>query len=353
MNIKWIQNKKQNRVYLYKMAAADQIKSLIKSFGQSDDARFFSTALQIAATEAQQGHTTFAQELKKIIDEAKNGRSLNQIEKKALQINLPKRELQELIEVFQPKISLKDMVLDNSIKLKSNSVIKEQEKWQLLKAHNLEPKRKLLLTGAPGTGKTMTAQAIAGELGIAVYIIRLDGLMSKFLGESIAKLRLIFDAMNEHRAVYLFDEFDSIGSHRNQHQDIGEIKRVLNSFLINIEKDKSNSIIIAATNLPESLDKALFRRFDDVVNYPLPDLKQIIDTIKKTIKGFSFSKKPNYTKIAELALGLNYSEVTKACEEAIKEMILSGSMKLDPFEIQKSISKKAPLKHGQKESETT
>jgi SpoVK/Ycf46/Vps4 family AAA+-type ATPase len=311
------------------MAAADQIKSLIKSFGQSDDARFFSTALQIAATEAQQGHTTFAQELKKLIDEAKNGRSLNQIEKKALQINLPKRELQELIEVYQPKITLKDMVLDETIKLKLNSVIKEQEKWQLLKAHNLEPKRKLLLTGAPGTGKTMTAQAIAGELGIAVYIIRLDGLMSKFLGESIAKLRLIFDAMNDHRAVYLFDEFDSIGSHRNQHQDIGEIKRVLNSFLINIEKDKSNSIIIAATNLPESLDKALFRRFDEILEYPLPDKEHIVEIIKKNTKAFSFSIKVNYKELSEIANGLNYSEIVRICEDTIKEMILSGANKLE------------------------
>lgn len=311
------------------MAAADQIKSLIKSFGQSDDARFFSTALQIAASEAQQGHITLAQELKKIIDEAKNGRSLNQIEKKGLQINLPKRELQELIEVFQPKISLKDMVLEESIKLKLNSVIKEQEKWQLLKAHNLEPKRKLLLIGAPGTGKTMTAQAIAGELGIAVYIIRLDGLMSKYLGESIAKLRLIFDAMNDHRAVYLFDEFDSIGSHRNQQQDIGEIKRVLNSFLINIEKDKSNSIIIAATNLPESLDKALFRRFDEILEYPLPDKDHIIEIIKKNTKAFSFSTKVNYKELSEIAIGLNYSEIVRICEDTIKEMILNGADKLE------------------------
>ncbi|MBP9688377.1 MAG: ATP-binding protein [Bacteroidia bacterium] len=311
------------------MAAADQIKSLIKSFGQSDDARFFSTALQIAATEAQQGHTTFAQELKKLIDDAKNGRNLNQIEKKALQINLPKRELQELIEVFQPKISLKDMVLDDNIKIKLNGVIKEQEKWQLLKAHNLEPKRKLLLTGAPGTGKTMTAQAIAGELGIAVYIIRLDGLISKYLGESIAKLRLIFDAMNDHRAVYLFDEFDSIGSHRNQHQDIGEIKRVLNSFLINIEKDKSNSIIIAATNLPESLDKALFRRFDEILEYPLPDKDHIVEIIKKNTKSFSFSSKVNYKELSEIANGLNYSEIVRICEDTIKEMILNGADKLE------------------------
>ena len=327
------------------MAAADQIKSLIKSFGQSDDARFFSTALQIAATEAQKGHTTFAQELKKLIDEAKNGRNINQIEQKSVQFNLPKRELQELIEVFQPKITLKDMVLDDSIKKKLNGVIKEQENWQLLKAHNLEPKRKLLLTGEPGTGKTMTAQAIAGELGIAVYIIRLDGLMSKFLGESIAKLRLIFDAMNDHRAVYLFDEFDSIGSHRNQHQDIGEVKRVLNSFLINIEKDKSNSIIIAATNLPESLDKALFRRFDEILEYPIPDRDHIVEIIKKNTRAFSFSTKVNYDELAVIANGLNYSEIVRICEDTIKEMILNGSEKLE-LQTMKSLLKSRNTLNG-------
>ena len=311
------------------MAAADQIKTLIKSFGDEDESRFFATALQIAATEAKQGHTTFAQELKKLIDSAKKERSLNVIQQKAIPFNVPKRELQELIEVFQPKINMNDMVLDENIKNTLSKVIKEQEKWQLLKAHNLEPKRKLLLTGSPGTGKTMTAQAIAGELGIAVYIIRLDGLMSKYLGESIAKLRLIFDAMNDHRAVYLFDEFDSIGSQRNQGQDIGEIKRVLNSFLINIEKDQSNSIIIAATNLPESLDKALFRRFDEILEYPLPDEKHIIDIIKKHTRAYTFSSKVNYIELAKIAKGLNYSEIVRICKDTIKEMILNDSSLLE------------------------
>lgn len=311
------------------MAAAEQIKALIKSFGESDESRFFSTALQIAATEARQGHTTFAQELKKIIEKAKKEKSLDVLQNKIVPLNLPKRELQELIDVFQPHIKLNDMVLDEAIEISLKKVIREQQKWQILQAHNLEPKRKLLLTGAPGTGKTMTAQAIAGELGLDVYIIRLDGLMSKYLGESIAKLRLIFDAMIDHRAVYLFDEFDSIGSHRNQSQDIGEIKRVLNSFLINIEKDKSNSVIIAATNLPESLDTALFRRFDEILKYPLPDEKRIVEIVKKATKAFSFSTKVDFKEISKMALGLNYSEIAKACEETIKEMILSDTDKLD------------------------
>jgi len=325
------------------MAGADQIKSLIKSYGDSDESRFFATAMQIAASEARQGHTSFAQELKQLIEKAKKERSLSFIDQsqgKTIALSVPKRELHELIEVFQPRIKLQDMVLSPVVKEALGKLVNEQRQWEILEKHNLSPRRKLLLTGAPGTGKTMTAQAIAGELSIPVYIIRLDGLMSKFLGESIAKLRLIFDAMIDHRAVYLFDEFDSIGSHRNQGQDVGEIKRVLNSFLINIEKDKSNSIIIAATNLPETLDKALFRRFDDVVNYPLPNEEQIIDIIKRTVNDFVFSKKIDFDKIAKIANGLNYSDITKACEETIKEMILSGKMKLDISQLEHSLEKR-------------
>ncbi len=323
------------------MAAADQIKSLIKSFGDSDEDRFFASAMQIAASEARQGHTTFAQELKSLIEKAKKNRSLNFIDQgKTISISQPKRELHELIDVFQPKIKLNDMILAPSIFSALSKLLEEQQKWEILKHHNLTPRRKLLLTGPPGCGKTMTAQALAGSLGIPVFIIRLDGLMSKFMGESITKLRLIFDAMPDHRGVYLFDEFDSIGSHRNQGQDVGEIKRVLNSFLINIEKDQSNSVIIAATNIPDSLDRALFRRFDDIIEYPLPGKKEIQDTLKKNLASFGFNEKVSFSKIADEAIGLNYSDVVKACEETIKEMILTGSKALNKSDLISSLEKR-------------
>lgn len=323
------------------MAAADHIKSLISSYAEDDENRFFATAMQIAASEARQGHTSVAQELKQLIERARKEKSVAFLDApKTVPFSAPKRELKELIEVFKPRISLKDMVLAPDVKQSLDRLINEQHKWEVLKKHNLSPKRKLLLTGLPGTGKTMTAQAIAGELGLSVYIIRLDGLMSKYMGESIVKLRMIFDAMEDHRAVYLFDEFDSIGSHRDKGHDVGEIKRVLNSFLINIEKDHSNSIIIAATNLPESLDKALFRRFDEVVNYPLPEPEQIIAALKKVTQGYAFSKKINYKTLAEQARGLNYSDIAKSAEDAIKEMILTGAEKVKIADLESALAKK-------------
>lgn len=323
------------------MAAGDQIKSLIKSFGEGDEERFFASAMQIAASEARQGHATLAQELKSLIDGARKNRELTQLDRgKIVSISPQKRELNELLEVFQPRINLSDMVLEPEIKGRLERLIREHRQLDLLLHHNLTPRRKLLLTGPPGTGKTMTAQAIAGELDIPVFIIRLDGILSKYMGESIAKLRMIFDLMPQQRGVYLFDEFDSIGSHRNQGQDIGEIKRILNSFLINIEKDLSNSIIIAATNLPDLLDKALFRRFDDIINYPLPDKKGIEAAIRKYTEVFSFDGKPDYVNLADHAAGLNYSEIFTACQETIKEMVLSGGNKLHKTYLWNSLKNK-------------
>lgn len=311
------------------MALSDQIKSLIKSFGEGDEDRFFASAIQIAAAEARQGHANLAQEIKDLIENAKKSRSTIQFDKgKIVNISPQKRELNELIEVFQPRIKLSNMVLSKTVLDSLHRLVFEQKSWELLLQNGLRPRRKLLLTGEPGTGKTMTAQAIAGELGLPVFITRLDGILSKFMGESITKLRMIFDLMPSQRAVYLFDEFDSIGSHRNQSQDVGEIKRILNSFLINIEKDHSNSIIIAATNLPDSIDLALFRRFDDVIYYPLPSEKEIAAAIKKYTIGYTFDSEVSFTAIAKNAIGLNYSDISRACEETIKEKILTGEKTL-------------------------
>jgi SpoVK/Ycf46/Vps4 family AAA+-type ATPase len=323
------------------MAASEQIKSLIKSFGEDDEERFFSSAIQIAASEARQGHSNIAQELKSLIDQARKNRSHQIFDKnKTVPFSAPKRDLLELIDVFQPQITLKDMVLEQEVKNTLIRVIDEQRKAEILRQHQLSPQRKLLLMGPPGCGKTMTAEAIAGELGIPIFIVRLDGIMSKFMGESIVKLRMIFDAMPNQRAVYLFDEFDSIGSHRHIGQDVGEVKRVLNSFLINIEKDQSNSIIIAATNLPDSLDKALFRRFDEIIIYPFPSVKDIEEILIRQTRLFKFDKKPKFNELADAAGGLNYSEIVKACEETIKYMILSEGKCLSSSLLNRTLQKK-------------
>jgi SpoVK/Ycf46/Vps4 family AAA+-type ATPase len=306
------------------LAAAEQIKSLIKSYSDGDDARFFATAMQIAASEAKKGHTSLAQEIKELIDRAKQDRTISGLKQKTIPIASPRGELTDLLEVFYPKVKLKDMILNAEVAASLDRIVTEHRKLEILQKHDLHPRRKLLLIGKPGCGKTKTAQALAGELGLAVFIVRLDGLITKFMGESISKLRLIFEAMQNTRGVYLFDEFDSIGSNRSYGNDVGEIKRVLNSFLLNIEKDDSQSIIIAATNLPGALDKALFRRFDDIIEYPLPSKKELKITFEKYLTGFRLSDERAIEHFVNQAEGLSYADVIRSCQEAIKDMLIHG-----------------------------
>jgi len=310
------------------MALAEQVKSLIKSYADGDDARFYATAMQIAALEARMGHIALADELKKLIDQAKVGRKVSFGVVKRLQTDSVQKELSDLLELIHPNEKLNEMVLNTELEKTLRRVLDEQRKFDLLRQNNLFPRKKLLFVGPPGCGKTMSARVLAGELGLPLFVIRLDGLISRYMGESISKLRLIFDSMSQFRAVYLFDEFDSIGTTRTHGNDVGEIKRILNTFLIQIEKDDSNSLIIAATNFPESLDKALFRRFDDIIQFPLPNREEIYQLYKKELASFKLSKKFNISRIADESIGLSYAEIHRIIEDILKEYLVYGSKEI-------------------------
>ncbi|MDQ6971401.1 MAG: ATP-binding protein, partial [Mariprofundaceae bacterium] len=244
------------------MASAEQVKSLLRSHIEGDDEQFYSVAMQMAAHEAKLGHGNLAKDLRILIDKAKSLASRTVVGS-PVPLARPTGELSGLLTVSYPKLRLKDMVMSKNIDDRLQRLIKEHSQIQKLRAHSLSPRKKLLLVGPPGTGKTLSASVLAGELGLPLFVVRLDSLMVKLMGETAAKLRMIFDAIEKTRGVYLFDEFDSIGSQRGLGNDVGEIRRVLNSFLQMIEQDNSDSLLIAATNHPELLDRALFRRFDD------------------------------------------------------------------------------------------
>ncbi len=310
------------------MASANQLKALLQSHLEGDESQFFSVAMQVAAHEAKLGHGKLAEELRALIDsaKAKRGPSLH-ADRRATPISQPRGELANLLTVTYPKTRLVDMILDERLSAQLDRVIREQRHAAKILTNGLNPRRKLLLMGPPGTGKTMTASALAGELGLPLCQVRLDGLITKFMGETAAKLRQIFQATDKTRGVYFFDEFDAIGSQRGLSNDVGEIRRVLNSFLQMIETDESHSLIVAATNHAEILDHALFRRFDDVLHYDLPDEKSIAQLLKVRL-GHIVSKGSSWKRMADKAKGLSHAEITRAGNEVLKEALMEQREKI-------------------------
>jgi SpoVK/Ycf46/Vps4 family AAA+-type ATPase len=170
----------------------------------------------------------------------------------------------------------------------------------------------------------MTAAALAGELHLPLFTTLYESIIGKFMGETASRFRVIFDAMSVTKGVYLFDEFDAIGTQRTTGNDVGEIRRILNSFLMFLENDNSQSIIIAATNHPSLLDNALFRRFDDVIKYKLPDAKIIRKLIEIRLVTFDIGWK-DWSRIIDAAEGLTQAEIVRATDEAAKQAILSNT----------------------------
>jgi SpoVK/Ycf46/Vps4 family AAA+-type ATPase len=256
----------------------------------------------------------------------------------------PKGELNGLLSVSYPKQRLADLVLPAKLHNRLERIIKEQRHAGRIRSHGLHPRRKILFVGPPGTGKTLSAAVLAGELSLPLFEVRLERLITKFMGETAAKLRLIFDNIAQARGVYLFDEFDSIGSQRGLPNDVGEIRRVLNSFLQFIDADNSQSLILAATNHPELLDYALYRRFDDVIRYELPDAAEITQTLQAKLASVHKSWK-SWKQLTEQAKSMSYAEIVRACEDAIKHMVISNQEMLPEGYVAEALRERKAIAH--------
>ena len=310
------------------MATAKQIIALLNSHNRGDEEQFLSIALQVAANEARRGRKDVADELKRLVSAAReNAKSVSRDAGQsdvAIPIARPRGELQNLLGATYPKTKLADVVLCEETHSRLARFVHQQRQRDRLREFGQTPSTRLLLVGPPGSGKTLTASALAGELRLPLLTVRLETVITRFMGETAAKLRMIFDQISTTRAVYLFDEFDAIGGRRTADNDVGEMRRVLNSFLQFLEEENStDSIIVAATNHPELLDRALYRRFDDVLEYDLPDANAIQNVLKRRLGSYR-PKRPAWTKIVRAATGLSQADLTRAADEVIKAAILAG-----------------------------
>ena len=293
------------------MATAEHIENLIKAHYDRDDEKFKTVVLQIAAYEARHNHAAWARELKTLAD------------KSIAKANILRPNIQNpMLSVTMPSDRLSDLVVSDEILERIERILNEYRNKNKLRSYGLSNRRKILIEGNPGTGKTYTASVIASELNLPLYTVQMDKVVTKFMGETSAKLMQIFDSISMSPGVYLFDEFDAIGADRNLDNEVGEARRILNSFVQFIEQDDSDSIIIAATNNQKMLDQALFRRFDDVLHYSLPTKKEIRKLFEIQIAPFDGDFVPT-DRLVSQAETLSQAEIIRVCEDAIKRSILS------------------------------
>ena len=310
------------------MATADQVKALVRSHAEGDDSHFYAVAMQVAARAAKSGQSRFALELREVIDEAKAAsQRAGGHRPRPVPVVQPRGDLAGLLSVSYPSHRMNDLVVDPAVRESMERVLTEQRQQDRLREHGFEPLHTLLFIGPPGTGKTLSASVLAGELRLPLFLIRLEALITKYMGETAAKLRLIFDAVEETRGIYLFDEVDALAGDRSSTNDVGEIRRVLNSFLQFLEQEGSSSLVVATTNHPQLLDRAVFRRFGAVVTFPLPTPQITRQLVRARLSSLG-TRNLAWKAVDEAAEGLSHAEVTVACEQAAKQAILSGARRV-------------------------
>lgn len=307
------------------MAKGRLLKGLFESYSKNEQKTFKIFAKQIIEDEKLKNHHQLANDLTSYYERFPNS-NLNVIDNhindnylhllpKDKDSNLP------LMETRTTDKLLRDLSYSDEFKGVLENIIQEHENKEILGAYNLKPKSKLLFCGPPGCGKTVTAEAIANELNLPILYTRFDSVVSSYLGETASNLRKLFDFIKQGDWILFFDEFDAIAKTRDSADEHGELKRVVNTFLQLLDAYKGDSIIIAATNHQQLLDRAIWRRFDEVAYFELPSqetIKQLVNTYLKRYPNNIDSK-----NIINKLTGFSHADIEQIFINSTKKSILN------------------------------
>jgi SpoVK/Ycf46/Vps4 family AAA+-type ATPase len=299
------------------MAKADHIKKLVASFGRSQE--FRAATLRIIDDAENQGKKPFAQALRKILDAnvaADYQKSQPNLTSLASQID----PAVGLVEETKAARGQRDIVLNSDTRTLVEGIIEERRRSEELRRHRLPLSARILFAGPPGCGKTLCAEVIARELSLPLYTARIDVIVSSFLGETASNLRRLFEFAERRPCVLFLDEFDAIARTRADTTEHSELRRVVNSLLHMIERFRGPGLVIAATNLPQFLDEAIWRRFDEVVSFDPPGEKEVALLLARQFANF-----PPHFDLADMAaklVGMSYADIERICIDAIKKAVL-------------------------------
>lgn len=297
------------------MARSDLLLNLVRAGFSGERELFTKTVEAVIAEERSKSHHVLADSLSSALTQAPKGSNA------PLHVVL-KSPSAEMVLEQQPDISLSDLVLPTSVSVIAKQLIEEQQRADLLRSYNLEPRSRVLLTGPPGNGKTSLAEAIATALSVPFLVVRYERVVNSYLGETAKRLEEVFQYARMRQCVLFFDEFDALAKEREDRQESGEIKRVLNSLLLEVDRLPSYVVLVAATNHPDLLDRAVWRRFQIRANLPLPTQEQIaqwFSLLSCRFPQFSVAKaKRSFLQLA----GASYSELEDVAQNVLRRCVL-------------------------------
>jgi SpoVK/Ycf46/Vps4 family AAA+-type ATPase len=299
------------------MARSDLLVSLVKA-GTTGDKRGFQAATEaLIAEERAKRHDVLAERLSEAIQH--NGNSpytmpfINEVGSRG----------REFIAEIMPKRRLEEVILPDAARRGIEELIEEQRRADVLRAHGVEPRNRILLVGPPGTGKTSLAEAIAEAVGVSLLVVRYEAMIGSYLGETAVRLKRVFDYARTTPCVLFFDEFDAIGKERGDIHETGEIKRVVTSLLMQIDEVPSYTIVAAATNHPELLDRASWRRFQIRLKMPMPTQKELASYINSFMERFEESPGLSSASIAKSLGKVSYADVEQFCLDVKRRHVLA------------------------------
>jgi len=338
------------------MTNSELIKKLILSFNNKDDDAFVQTAREYIEREKRKKHIIVAKELEKALYQTATAPNAQKRFKQSLPIPRDTEKGFPLLEVQHFDLDFDNLILSEETKGQLERIIREFKDADILATYNLEYKKKILLCGKPGTGKTYSVQIISSMLNIPVVYIRFDAIISSYLGETAGNLRKVFDFIENGTWIVLFDEFDIIGKNRDDNHEHGEIKRVVNNFLQMLDNYKGDSILFAATNHQNMLDSAIWRRFDAVIYYNLPDQQTRKQLFERYLRPLKRNEKINLEKSAKDSKGLSPADIKMIAVEAMKTSIIEARNQISMDDLERAIIqfvRRENIKEGNQNGKTS
>lgn len=323
------------------MARADLLKKLFSSYKHDDKEMFNNIANAIIEDERKKNHGILADELKMILNN-NNTKLINSM--RSLNSSVPKDADKDvsLVEVVYPDKYFTDLVLPQEKKDDLEAIVRDFINWDILVSNGVNPCRRVLFYGPPGCGKTVAAHAIATEIGVPLLYVRFDAVVSSFLGETASNIRKVFDYAKHDSWVIFFDEFDAIGRSRNDSTEHGEIKRVVNTFLQQLDNFHGRSLVIAATNFEQSLDYAIWRRFDETIVFELPTHEESLKVFELLLKRIN-GPMHIFEQYLSRMDSFSHSDIEKVCQLILKRCILEGRKIFTKNDVEYAVKKQAHI----------